>query len=408
MAKTKTAKTKAKKVDDPPTGGVLPATHAGQAAFTMKAWALQAELSRFSSIVAAKHTIPITGFIHLRLSADGNAAATATNFDVTLRRTFHVESIGLPDESDVVTVLLPGKKLTDLVSQFDANADVSVMWVVKDGLKLSIESGSYRGVLLTSSVREFPELYEAPTTGVCAVDKVKARRALNQTGFAARIDDPRYNTRCVCVVLKDGVATFAATDSHRMAIASFAVTTADVRLDCFLAHQILGTMKTLLDEPGDVLTIAKDDYRTYWSVGESLAIVRNSDRNDFPNFTKILEALATPQSANIDRAELVKAVKRATTINETTDVGIQMAFTADEVTVIGRSSQIGSCDEPLACAYEGPDVSIKLNGQYLRQFLEACDDIDRVVVAFDPENTRMLWTPRGGATDYRYVLMPLA
>ena len=71
------------------------------------------------------------------------------------------------------------------------------------------------------------------------------------------------------------------------------------------------------------------------------------------------------------------------------------------------SPDLGEARESLSAAYDGPAVEIGFNAQYLLDFLGQAGS-EAVQLELKDQESQGMFRPSGeGATDYRYVVMPM-
>ena len=87
---------------------------------------------------------------------------------------------------------------------------------------------------------------------------------------------------------------------------------------------------------------------------------------------------------------------------------IRVQFTNGEVRVFSSSVEMGESEESVTSEYQGPDLEIGFNAQYLLDFLRA---IPQDHVSFELKDQKSAGEMRpageGIADQYRYVVMPM-
>jgi DNA polymerase-3 subunit beta len=68
---------------------------------------------------------------------------------------------------------------------------------------------------------------------------------------------------------------------------------------------------------------------------------------------------------------------------------------------------MGEASDTMDIQYEGPELKIGFNSQYITEFLTGIT-AEEVVIELNTESTAALMKPKGtDQFDYRYVLMPM-
>jgi DNA polymerase III subunit beta len=112
--------------------------------------------------------------------------------------------------------------------------------------------------------------------------------------------------------------------------------------------------------------------------------------------------------AEISTSVLAEAVKRVALVAER-NTAVRLAFSAGQLLLEAGTGDEAQAEEALEANFEGDDLAIAFNPQYLLDGLTAIDS-DTVRIAFtDPGKPALITGKPGpdGQPDYRYLLMPI-
>jgi DNA polymerase-3 subunit beta len=149
-----------------------------------------------------------------------------------------------------------------------------------------------------------------------------------------------------------------------------------------------------------------DDNHLFFEVGQRLLITRKLTGN-FPDFERALPKDHT-LVATIVKDEIRAAIERVAQFADERSRAIRVQFTNGEVKIFSSSVEMGESEETVNSEYEGPELEIGFNAQYLLDFLRAISQ-DKVAFELKDQKSAGELRPSGeGITDqYRYVVMPM-
>jgi len=162
----------------------------------------------------------------------------------------------------------------------------------------------------------------------------------------------------------------------------------------------------LADGENAKANFAGDDNHLFFEVGHRLLITRKLTGN-FPDFERALPKDHT-LVAKLQKDEIRAAIERVAQFADERSRAIRVQFTNGEVKIFSSSVEMGESEESVNSEYEGPDLEIGFNAQYLLDFLRAISQ-DQVAFELKDQKSAGELRPAGeGITDqYRYVVMPM-
>ena len=199
-----------------------------------------------------------------------------------------------------------------------------------------------------------------------------------------------------------------ATDGHRLALVDSPV---DLGVDGTVYKALLPRkamqeiLKLSAEASGDAkLRFAGDDNHLFFEMGERLLLSRKLTGN-FPDFERVLPK-DHPHTITLPRQEFRAAIERVGQFADERSRAIRVQFLPGEIKILANLSETGESEETLPVEYDGPQLEIGFNAQYLLDFLRAVTE-DKVQFKFrDGQSAGEL---RQGTNDetYRYVIMPM-
>lgn len=356
--------------------------------FTVSKSVLCGALALVNRASARSGSIPILK--NVKLAADGETlTVTATDLDVAL-------STRIP--AKVVTpgaITLPATRLHDyarLLSEGD------VAFKVGDTGYVSITAGKSRTRIAGISAEAFPEL-------PAAVDGVKIPAAVlvslvKRTQFAISTVASRFTLAGALMAIGDGTLRIVATDGHRMALAGMALA-AEEKVKVILPLTAIKQLPSLAEGVGEI-EFGQDENHLFFRAGDAVMTARKLT-GSFPDYERVLPKSA-PIVLSIARADLAAALSRVGQFSDERSRSVKVAVRTGEVEVSAASVESGESSEAVTCDYDGSDLEIGLNGQYVSEFLSVADG-EKVTLHLVDGKTACEFRPAEG--EYRYVVMPM-
>jgi len=128
---------------------------------------------------------------------------------------------------------------------------------------------------------------------------------------------------------------------------------------------------------------------------------------EFPRYQALLPSHANA-TAELSTPLLIEAVKRVALVAER-NTAVRLAFTPGQLVLEAGTGEEAQAVEVLEASYEGDDLAIAFNPQYLLDGLTAIDS-DTARMSFTEPGKPALITGKPapeGQPDYRYLLMPI-
>jgi DNA polymerase-3 subunit beta len=130
---------------------------------------------------------------------------------------------------------------------------------------------------------------------------------------------------------------------------------------------------------------------------------------EFPKYRSLLPNESSA-FAEVPTAPFVEAVKRVALV-AARNAPVRLAFSAEGVVLEAGGQDDAQASERLECGWEGEDMAIAFNPQYLLDGLGAVDS-DTTTLAFTAPTRPAVLTGKRyaaseGVADYRYLLMPV-
>jgi DNA polymerase III subunit beta len=352
--------------------------------------ALSEALQTVQRGVSSRPGIPALTGVLIDATEEGRLTLTTTDLEVSARLSIEIQV----SESGVA--LVPARLLGDTVKSL---SDAPVEFET-DQSQAHIRCAAYEGTLRLLPAEDFPGLQEPGGTTITAEAGAFAE-AVNQVARAASRDEARpVLTGVLIEVSREGVV-MVATDSYRLAVRDL-VATADGEGKAIVPERALteAGRAAAADEKGSV-TVFLDDAQVAFRIGD-LTLTSRLIEGEFPNYRQLLPEQHESR-LTISRQQLLDAVRRVGLLaRDTTPVRIE--FNALGVKLSSSSPDLGQAVETVEARYEGEDLTVAFNPQYLADGLTACHGES---IRLDVRDGLKPGVVRGDADEYTYLVMPV-
>jgi DNA polymerase-3 subunit beta len=368
--------------------------------FTVSKADLVRELGLSQGVVEKKTTIPILSNVLLEAAGD-RITLTATDLELGIRCSCPARI----KREGAGTV--PARKLLDYVRLLP-DSDLTMKFL--ENHWATITCGRSKTRIAGMSRESFPELPQMPEP-IAQLPVRTLSSMIARTSFAISMEESRFTLNGALLLMKPEGLTMVATDGHRLAYVQSAPVEAGQVSQPFRAlvpKKAMAELIKLADDAGDEGTamFAGDDNHLFFQVGHRLLITRKLTGN-FPDYERVLpkDHLLT---AKLAKDEIRGAIERVAQFADERSRAIRVQFVNGEVRVFSSSVETGESEESVESEYQGPDLEIGFNAQYLLDFLRAIPQ-DHVSFELKDQKSAGEMRPAGEnvADQYRYVVMPM-
>ena len=305
-------------------------------------------------------------------------------------------------EMDVVSqepgvCVIPARLANDIVRALEPGA----VTISSEASEATISSGRSQFAVRVLPAEEFLRLPHVARDAV-TLDASMLASALHQVVRAASRDDARPILTGVLFEAEGGGLRLVSTDSYRLALrdlpgASFLSEGQRV----LVPSRALGELARILSGSEQVeLRLGSDE--ASFSVGEVRLTTRLLE-GDFPNYRQLIPQ-HYPNRLSMAKEPLLDAVRRVKLLARDA-APIRLQLRSEAVELMAITQDVGQAREDVEAKYEGTDMTVAFNPEFLIDGVEACPGDEVVIETLDalkPATVR----PSDG-TDYVYLLMPV-
>ena len=356
------------------------------------------ELGLTQGVVEKKTTIPILSNILVETDKD-QIWLTATDLELGIKcacpARIKKEGAGT----------IPARRLLDYVRLLP-DADVQVK--VADNQWASLVCGRSRTRIAGMSRESFPELPAMPDE-LAQIPLGVVSQMIQSTIFAISAEESRFTLNGALLLLRETGLVMVSTDGHRLALIEKNIPMPGLAAPfrALLPKKAMSEiLKLANDDDSKTIVFSGNDNHLFFKIDKRTLLSRKLTGN-FPDYERVLPK-EHPYYVVLQRDELKSAIERVAQFADERSKAIRLQVIKGEVKVHSSISETGESEETIPVEYDGPDVEIGFNAQYMLEFLRSVGTAE-VEFHFKDSNSAGELRPKGGAEDtvYRYVVMPM-
>jgi DNA polymerase-3 subunit beta len=336
-------------------------------------------------------SLPVLAGVRVELVGN-QLSITGSDLDLTI-----TASVEVAGTTNGVTVL-PSKLATDIVRVLEPGA---VTIEVGDE-EAEILAGRSQFSVRTIPATEFPRLPE-PAGDAVTLDNADLKEALRQVVSAASTDDSRPILTGVHMSAHDDGLRLVATDSYRLAVRDLPGTSfLEAGQSVLVPSNALRELGRLLGN-AETVTLRLGERDAAFEV-EGAQLMTRLIEGEFLNVASLIPP-TPPNLLRVSRQGLLDAVRRVKVVARDPSTPVRLDMTEEGLGVSVSTQDVGNAFEQLDAKYEGSELVVAFNPEYLQAGIEAAtgDEITlETVDALKPAVLRSIDT-----TDFLYLLMPV-
>jgi len=355
-----------------------------------------------SAAVAARTTKPILSNVKATAADDG---LTLVAYDTEVGIRYELRGIQVGRAGSAI---LPITQLVQILRE-SGDDDISLD---ADDSGTKVKAGTSRFQMPGYPVDEFPDLptfddggrYHEVTAGVL-------RTMIRRTAFAAdKKDSTRFALSGVLWEAEGKIARLVATDSKRLAVCEGPATIYGPPESTKGSHLVpaktMGLLERNLTDDGELVRVGLRPNEALFQTERAMIYSRLVEGR-YPPYRDIIGQ--TRKSAGVKVplpvGPFLARVRQAAIMTDDESKRVDMTFEPGKVTMQARGTATGSSEVELPLAeYDGPEVNIAFDPQYLVEFLRALDGEPTVTLEMSDGTKPALF--RAG-DNYLYLVMPL-
>jgi DNA polymerase-3 subunit beta len=296
-------------------------------------------------------------------------------------------------------IAIPAKRLFDIIRELP-DLPITINTEKNNRIVLATEKGSYK--IAGESSEEYPHI--ASETFVSQIGYPTARflRMVDKTVFAVSNDELRTTLMGVLLELRPQADArrelrLVATDGHRLAKISdknFSAPAGESKSGEPLIKPEVGSTQAIMPtkalqmltrnaDQSELLEVAISENHLTFRLGAT-TIYSKLINGQFPNYERVIPS-DNELTMIIDRDMLSSTVRRAAIFANQITHQIRWSLAPGQVTISAEDVEVGGeARETLAAQYDGKEMDIGYNAQYVQEILRHVDSEEVLIRLKDP------------------------
>jgi DNA polymerase-3 subunit beta len=172
-------------------------------------------------------------------------------------------------------------------------------------------------------------------------------------------------------------------------------------LKAIVPAKAMQLVEKLVDDPEETVGLQLRENQVTFHTSNA-TLISNLLEGQFPPYEDVIPK-DTDKKMTASTADLMSAVRRAALLTTEESKGVRMHFSKKGLVLTSRSPEAGEATVNFPCKFEGPDMEIGFNPQFMVDALKVIDSDEVTLELTAPNRPGLI---KGGAS-FLYVIMPV-
>ena len=298
-------------------------------------------------------------------------------------------------------ITAPARKLSDLCRLMPDLAEIR-FYLDGDNLKIETESGKYN--LSTLPSEDFPVFDTEDTQSQINISSQNLKNLITKTSFAMGNQDWRHYLNGLYMMIDDKVITTVATDAHRLAMATSILNEASSEsISGIVPRKSINEIGKLVADESENVVIQLGQTSIAANVSGT-TFVSKLIEGKFPDYEQVIPS-GESSLLVVDRKNFSESLSRVSVLSSEKYKGVRIITKKDSLNISANNPEMEQGEENLSCEYQGEEIDIAFNVNYLQEILSTIDSEKIEINFFGSEKSCLITDPN--SENLKYVVMPL-
>ena len=346
-------------------------------------------------VVEKRQTLPILSNVLFEVD-ESSLKLTATDLESEISTTSTISNFKSGGK-----ITAPARKLSDLCRLMPDLAEIH-FYLDGDNLKIETESGKYN--LSTLPSEDFPVFETEDTQSQINISSQNLKNLITKTSFAMGNQDWRHYLNGLYMMIDDKVITTVATDAHRLAMATSSLNEASSESTSgIVPRKSINEIGKLVGDESENVVIQLGQT----SIAANLSgttFVSKLIEGKFPDYEQVIPS-GESSLLVVDRKNFSESLSRVSVLSSEKYKGVRIITKKDSLNISANNPEKEQGEENLSCEYQGEEIDIAFNVNYLQEILSTIDSEKIEINFFGSEKSCLITDPN--SENLKYVVMPL-
>ena len=346
-------------------------------------------------VVEKRQTLPILSNVLFEVD-ESSLKLTATDLESEISTTSTISNFKSGGKTTA-----PARKLSDLCRLMPDLAEIH-FFLDGDNLKIETESGKYN--LSTLPSEDFPVFETEDTQSQINISSQNLKNLITKTSFAMGNQDWRHYLNGLYMMIDDKVITTVATDAHRLAMATSSLNEASSESTSgIVPRKSINEIGKLVGDESENVVIQLGQTSIAANVSGT-TFVSKLIEGKFPDYEQVIPS-GESSLLVVDRKNFSESLSRVSVLSSEKYKGVRIITKKNSLNISANNPEKEQGEENLSCEYQGEDIDIAFNVNYLQEILSTIDSEKIEINFFGSEKSCLITDPN--SENLKYVVMPL-
>ena len=346
-------------------------------------------------VVEKRQTLPILSNVLFEVD-ESSLKLTATDLESEISTTSTISNFKSGGKTTA-----PARKLSDLCRLMPDLAEIH-FFLDGDNLKIETDSGKYN--LSTLPSEDFPVFETEDTQSQINISSQNLKNLITKTSFAMGNQDWRHYLNGLYMMIDDKVITTVATDAHRLAMATSSLNEASSESTSgIVPRKSINEIGKLVGDESENVVIQLGQTSIAANVSGT-TFVSKLIEGKFPDYEQVIPS-GESSLLVVDRKNFSESLSRVSVLSSEKYKGVRIITKKDSLNISANNPEKEQGEENLSCEYQGEEIDIAFNVNYLQEILSTIDSEKIEINFFGSEKSCLITDPN--SENLKYVVMPL-
>ncbi|KKO18781.1 MAG: DNA polymerase III subunit beta [Candidatus Brocadia sp.] len=285
-------------------------------------------------------------------------------------------------------IVLPAVRVNNVLREWAGNDEISVS--IEEG-NCTLKSGGGHFKIAGEDFRQFPEIGRIKTKGLVEVDGGIIADMVGRVVHSVSTVKVRSMLCGIFVRVMDDYIIMVAADGNRMSSVKRKVNNPEgISFDGIVAVKCLTFLQRFVSECKGILTLGMGEQQVCFA-GEKGEIISQLIEGQYPKYEELIPK-GNDKRVEVDRNQLLSGVRMASFMTNEEYRIVKFIFRQGKLLLSSRTADVGEAELEIAVGYDGPDLEISFDPEYVIDALKVSDNDTVVIELSDCDSAALIRT----------------